>query len=298
MAKNKTYKKYNKNKNKNKNTQKKLKQVKCSPTANKSFTCYSDNSLHLLKKFWNKRHPDSKITSNDSRDIWYKLKNNLSESCNRESCWLRQKFIKGNLNKELLSYTFAPKAPKIWRKNPNEWLTSVDIIKVMKQYEKKYKCFDFIGPSPIDYDYHKLYGECVWEELCNFDVNKHLKDGKFRIGIIFNTDPHYLEGSHWVSLFIDLKKNQIHYFDSVGDATPKRILKFVNTVKKQCNKIGKHMSFIENKVEHQKKNTECGVYSLFFIIEMLKTDKDYMFHKEIPDEEIEKFRKEYFNYYT
>ena len=58
------------------------------------------------------------------------------------------------------------------------------------------------------------------------------------------------------------------------------------------------MSFTENKVEHQKKNTECGVYSLFFIIEMLKTDKDYMFHKEIPDEEIEKFRKEYFNYYT
>ena len=279
-------------------TIKKLKHVKCSPTSSKSYTCYSDDSLHMLKKYWNKRHPDSKIISNDSREIWTSLKSNLHESCNRESCWLRQKFIKGKLNKELMSYTFAPKAPVKWRKNPNEWLTSVDIIRVMKQYEKKYKCFDFIGPSPIDYDHHKMFGECVWEELCNFDVNKHLKDGKFRIGIIFNTDPHYLDGSHWVSLFIDLKKNQIHYFDSVGDSAPKRILKFVNTVKKQCNKIGKSMEFVENKIEHQKKNTECGVYSLFFIIEMLKKDKDFMFHKEIPDDEIEKFRKEYFNYYT
>jgi len=275
----------------------KLKPVKCSPTSEKAYTCYSDDSLHFIKKYWNRRHPDNKITSNDSREIWQDLRNNLANSCNRESCWLRQKFIKGKLNRELMSYTFAPKAPKKWRSNPNEWLTSMDIIRVMKQYERKYKCFDFIGPSPIDYDHHKMYGECVWEELCNFDLKTHIKDGKYRVGIIFNTDPHYLEGSHWVSLFIDIKKLKIYYFDSVGDPIPKRIMKFVNTVRKQGNSMGKKFDFKQNKTPHQKKNTECGVYSLFFIIEMLKKEEPYMFYKEIPDDKMETFRKKYFNLY-
>ena len=41
-----------------------------------------------------------------------------------------------------------------------------------------YKNFEFIGPSPIDYDTHKLYGECVWEELCNFSLNEYIKKGR------------------------------------------------------------------------------------------------------------------------
>ena len=291
------HKKKHSKKHKNHNKTKKLKPVKCSPTSDKSYTCYSDDSLHFIKKMWNRRHPDNKITSNDSREIWKAMRENLANSCNRESCWLRQKFIKKKLNRELLSYTFAPKAPNKWKSNPNEWLTSIDIIKVMKQYEKKYKCFDFIGPSPIDYDHHKMYGECVWEELCNFDLNQQIKSGKSKIGIIFNLDPHYLEGSHWVALYIDFKQKFIYYFDSVGDKCPKQIMKFVKKVKSQGSSKSMEFDFKENKVSHQKKNTECGVYCLFFIIEMLKKEKPYMFEKEIQDEKMERFRKEYFNLY-
>ena len=60
----------------------------------------------------------------------------------------------------------------------------------MKQYEKTYKCFEFIGPSPIDYDKHIAYGECVWEELCEFSLAKTISEGTTKIGIIFNLDPH------------------------------------------------------------------------------------------------------------
>ena len=275
-----------------------LSSVKCSPTSTKKYTCYSDKSLHLMKKYWNKRHPDEKITTNDSRDIWRKLRDALGNTCNRESCWLRQKFMKSNLNSELLNYTFAPKAPKKWHENPNEWLSSVDISRVMKQYERKYPCYDFIGPSPIDYDHHKMYGECVWEDLCNFDLNKQINDRKYKVGIIFNTDPHYLDGSHWVAVFIDIKEEMIYYFDSVGDGPPRRIMKFINKVKKQGNSIGKKFKVKINRTPHQKNDTECGVYALFFIIEMLKIEKPYMFDIEIPDDAMEKFRKKYFNYYT
>ena len=51
--------------------------------------------------------------------------------------------------------------PESWKKKPNEWLSSVDITKVMKQYGSAYRDFEFLGPSPIDYDTHKYNGECV-----------------------------------------------------------------------------------------------------------------------------------------
>ena len=35
----------------------------------------------------------------------------MSDFCNNEKCWLRQQFIKYNLDKNLLSYTFAPDRP-------------------------------------------------------------------------------------------------------------------------------------------------------------------------------------------
>ena len=37
--------------------------------------------------------------------------------------------------------------------------------RIYETYEKANDSFEFLGPSPIDYDTHKAYGECVWEEL-------------------------------------------------------------------------------------------------------------------------------------
>ena len=50
----------------------------------------------------------------------------------------------------------------------------------MKQYEKVYPCFEFMGPSPIDFDKRKMYGECVWEELCHFNLEDQIKKKKKR----------------------------------------------------------------------------------------------------------------------
>ncbi len=211
-----------KNINKNKITRKKkgggkntnsYKKVKCSANDSENeYSCYSSDNLEKMKHLWNARHPDRQINTNDSREIWNMLKENIGSSCNKESCWLRQKFMDGNVSQDLLNYTFSPKSPDSWKKNKNEWLSSVDIEKVMKQYEKKYKCFDFIGPSPIDYDTHKLYGECVWEELCKFNLSNQIKKGKTKIGIVFNTDPHTKDGEHWICLFINIKKKIYNLF--------------------------------------------------------------------------------------
>jgi hypothetical protein len=300
-------KQYNQNQNQKHNHKLKnivieLKQVNCSPKDKNEmndFTCYTDKALFKLRDKWNLRHPDVKITTNEPKEIHGLLKNYLSNVCNKESCWLKQKGEFGNLDEDLKD-SFAPESPTEWKKNPNEWLSSLDIIKVMKQYEKAYKCFDFIGPSPIDFDKRKIYGECVWEELCNFSLEDQIKDGKTKIGIIFNTDPHNKPGEHWISMFINIKKKKIFFFDSVGNKAPKEIMEFVEKVKKQGHNMTPKINFIYDEnhpVEHQYGNTECGIYSLFFIVHMLedKMTENYLKTHKLKDEYMHKFRKVYFN---
>jgi len=307
ISKRKNYRNNNKNSKKIKGGNKskrlsKLKKINCSPKPKgemNEFTCYTDKSLYKLRDLWNARHPDAKISSTNSKEIHSILTKKLEKVCNTESCWLKQKADFGPVSSDF-SESFAPESPPEWKKNPNEWLSSEDIMNVMKQYEKAYKCFDFIGPSPIDFNTKKLYGECVWEELCNFSLANQIKKGKTKIGIIFNTDPHNKPGRHWISLFINIKKKKIFFFDSTGDKMPKQIDDFIENVKKQGLLLKPKIKFIADSnqgIEHQYGNTECGIYSLFFIVHMLedKMTEHYLKTHILKDEYMEKFRHVYFN---
>jgi hypothetical protein len=272
--------------------------LKCSPKIQENdFTCYSNESLMKLKSMWNARHPDVMINSNEPKEIWESLKQHLKNVCDKESCWLKQNFASTGVDKEMLNYTFAPKRPDDWEKNPNEWLNSIDIENVMKQYEKEFPYFDFIGAAPIDFDSPKMYGECVWEELCHFDLNISIRNGKHKVGFVFNTDPHYLSGSHWISMFVDIKQKYIFFFDSTGNPPPKEVKRLIKTIKEQGKAIGIDFRYIENNKHHQKKPTECGVYALFMVINLLRNKmkpEDFIMDT-FPDEEMQKFRGLYFN---
>lgn len=278
-----------------------LKKSKCSPKKSGDvlpYTCYTVKGLHKIRNIWNRKHPDRKILSNEPKNIWKGLHYIFNESCNQESCWIKQKCIKEDIDLETKEYTFAPKAPDSWKKNPNEWLTSTDIVDVMKQYEKKHQNFNFIGPSPIDYDKHLAYGECVWEELCEFSLEKMLSEGKTQIGIIFNLDKHNQPGSHWIAMYINADKRHIYFLDSYGEKMPRQVQKFKTKVQKQSLKVGngKMFKLFENKRRHQYSDSECGMYSLFFIIQLLEGVSFNKFvKKRVKDSYMMKLRKIYFN---
>lgn len=274
-----------------------MKDLVCSPgKKNNKFTCYSHSSLLHLRNLWNYRHPDVPINSENDREIWLQLKSFLQDVCNNEQCWLDQQFSKNKLTVDIIDYTFAPIAPKKWIKNKNEWLTSIDIEKVMQQYEKEFPNFLFLGPSPIDFD-KVIEGECIWEEICKFNVTNILKNKKNKIGLIFNIDPHYKNGSHWVSVFIDLKNQYIIYFDSVADKIPKEIDIFINRVIEQCKYHNIKLKKVIIDKEHQKGDTECGMYCLYFIITLLtKNDYNQFINNRIPDINMENLREVLFNH--
>ena len=292
-------------KNMNKNTErfKKFAKLNCSPKPyNQSleFTCFTSTMLYELQEKWNMRHPTKQINFDDPYSIWEYFKTTFGEVCENEMCWLQQEFAKSSLGKSFL-HSFAPEQPYSWNNNPNEWLSNIDIHKAMKQYETAHNDFLFIGPSPIDFD-NITSGKCVWEDLCKFSLENMLLRNKKKIGIIFNLDNHDEPGSHWVSLYIDIYDRCIYYFDSTRvkvNEVPVEILRFVNKVMLECKeRYDEILDFlVSDKIIHQTKNSECGVYCLYFIISLLsgeKVWKDFL-KTRISDEEIMKYRNIYFN---
>ena len=158
--------------------------------------------LYLLSEF-KKRHED--LTQKD---------------------WLEEKFMRGIPDDEKET-VFRPDGPN----GRFEWLSTLDINKVLKQYEDKYSDFEFMGAVPIDFD----------------DIDVGIRDINY-----------------------DEKFNSKHPI---------------------------HFKFDQNyPVEHQYGNTECGVYSINFILRLLKYgDFDRVTKKRITDKQVNKCRLKYFS---
>jgi hypothetical protein len=282
--------------------------MNCNPAVIKlkvsSESCYTPDIIDKLKQGYNKNHPDNIIQAKSHKLIIDELSKRLK--CNKEDCWLNQ--LPESERKYVDEKIFAPDQPQSWKKNPNEWLSNHDIMDVLHQYEETYPEFKFIGPTPIDFDTvlpnnHKN-GKCVWEDLCNFNLSNTLQKGIKKVGIIFNLDKHDESGSHWVSLFLDIPNRVLFYFDSAGNPTPPEITTLVNRIQKDFHLLqNKGLQYHENYPhQHQKKNTECGMYSLYFIITMLTSNKsnfksniNIFKNGKITDEFVQQFRGKYFN---
>ena len=278
-------------KNKNKNIP-----FICSPRQEQNnFTCFSKKALKKIIEQYNSNNND-KISVKESmnkHELWNNINNKLKSKCDTEYCWIKQRFL--NTSSKSLNKYFKPKKPKKWSKNKNEWLTTIDIEDVLNQYEKKFPEFYFVGAVPIDFDKKLSLGECVINELCNISLKSLLNKNKNKIGVVFNLDKHDEPGSHWVSFFVDLTKDEIYYFDSYGVDEPQEVTELMNRLKEQGNKLGRNIKLFTNQTRHQFKNSECGIYSINFIVRLLEGEnyKDIS-NNIIKDDEIERFRNIFF----
>jgi hypothetical protein len=179
-----------------------------------------------------------------------------------------------------------PRARSGWKKDPDMWLDSTNIADVMNQYEEAYPKFEFMGPFPIDFAAKNPYqkggtARCLMNEVCEFRIQKAMESGTESVGIVYNLDPHFKGGSHWVASFIDIKNHRCLYFDSYGIKPPAQIARFMQWLTTQDSK----MELIYNSKRIQYKNTECGMYSMYFIIRMLMADEFVKFARASPKDD-------------
>ena len=367
-------------------------------------SCMTPLMLEKIKKTYNHAHAANSgkhIISTDAVGIYHELKK--KHLCESERCMIKKAL--GNkhshLYDQMMKEMEAPEHPDDWKKNPNEWLSNVDIDLVMEQYEKTYPEFLFLGPTSINFDERSSDGGCVGpDKICHLTLAKlmAMKPLKRKVGMVFNLSRNDQPGSHWVSLFLHLpevasgherdgvgglglesgveetemgglrrdarmglemaqikgckalldNKHSVSwnentpyafFFDSGGADAPQEVLTMICRFYREwegMKPVGAlSMQYDDNhrtKAEHQMGGTECGMYSLFFIITMLtgicggkaallnarrlkkrevcpkdfrlhgeQDKRDYFLshgkwnHKRIPDRFMQEFRAIYFN---
>lgn len=242
----------------------------CNPTTLNTTrtTCLPQDMLERLRDEWNTRYPNHKIplTIHKKERLWKELRIRLQNkyTCDTEFCAVQE--LGPDDFKTGASKYFRPKKPVGWLNTAKrEWHDTDTLAQVMEQYEGAYPNFDFIGPTPIDFDKKLDFGKCVMDELCQIDLKAAAATGKTAIGIIFNLDAHDKPGSHWVCGYIDLVKKAAYYYDSYGFEPCSEIRRLLRRCHEQgCKQI------VWNDIRHQRKSSECGTYCLYVIISLLK----------------------------
>lgn len=260
---------------------------KCNINNPYDFTCFSMKSLHSIadkldkNSFFKGSINSKKYTAKDKKKLANVISKKLSCSSSLDMCVLKNK----NKFTDEIRNAFKPEKPTGGK---YAWLSSIDIKDVMNQYMKKYPEFIFFGPVPLDFD-------DIYMELAKINM-KSLAKKKKKIGVIINTDTSDKSGEHWISLFCDLENKTICFFDSVGTKPPKQVMVLVRRMMKQARSMGIKLKLIMNTHKRQFSNTECGIFSCYFLISRLQGQScDVIFKdKKVSDKLMKKKRCEYF----
>lgn len=203
--------------------------------------------------------------------------------------WINSKYLElmsEEAKDSLENKVFRPDGPQ----GRFDWLSTIDINKVLYQYEEKYPDFKFLGAVPLD------FMDLDYLPFKTLDLNDLEAEKIKRIGVIFNTDKSHQKGKHWISLFCDFNKSQIYFSDSVGTRAPKEVIDFMQILEEHIkSKKNSNVDIRHNKTQHQKGNSECGVYSINFILRLLKGKSfDHITQKRLTDNQVNKCRIKYF----
>ena len=222
------------------------------------------------------------------RYLLFEFKNRFNG--NNHKKWMKEQFTKlmsEETKDKLDNKIFRPDGPQ----GKFDWLSTIDINQVLYQYEDKYNDFKFLGAVPIDFQ------DLDYLPFKKLDFNEFKRDNINRLGVIFNLDPSYKSGSHWVSLFIDLKDGKAYFADSYATTPPSEVKEFMKKIERYFKDNGiTNPDIRHNKTRHQRGNSECGVYSINFILRLLKGKTfDHICAKRVTDEQVNKCRNIYFN---
>jgi hypothetical protein len=245
---------------------------------------FDDKEVENLRKVYNKEHTrETPIPKGNTQSVWKHIQKRLHDQCDTGAA---ECIINSLLTK--------PKAPGSWKTNPEEWLSSVDIDAVEKQFASLFSDYYYVGTVPIDFGKKSETGACIVDSLCSLNIEGLFNKGYRRIGIVFNTDVSTGPGQHWIALYCDIRPElvfpRVTFFDSYAERPSKEVINLMKRWKISWDSTKIHskpMATTYNKTRHQYENSECGMYCLYFHYCCLL---GIPMQKRIPDEVVRGFR--------
>ncbi len=302
--------------------------MKCAPSKKYADgSCFTEETLKAIAENYNKRNK-SKINVNQPKEkLVQELESKLSDKCNEQTCWLRLDIVKELNNEDVLTNTFRPKGPT----KKYEWLSTTHINDVIEQYHSIHKDFVFLGAVPSDFADLPILGisNLKFEDLEKdgkhkiglvINLDEHWKDGSHWVGLftdlkknqVYFFDSLGRKPIKRIRKYINritkyLYNKKYHENLPINDVIQKvkningkksnkeAVEKLVKNNSHLSNLLGGGFDIRYNHIQHQFDNSECGVYSINFIIRLVSGESfDSVINDITKDEEMNANRKVYF----
>lgn len=264
--------------------------------------CSTKNTLKAMK---NHLH-DKNIKSMDTdKDIVDSIKKDLK--CDTEECVLKNPhFVKDYMKNDIKESLgrIKPDGPS----DSTNLLNNINIDEVLKRltlkhkdlYHMDFQMIDFAGEKDSSGWIIKNGQKITPTELGKIDMATDVTAKNYKtFCVVMNTDVRTGGGIHWFSLFCDFRTNPItiEYFNSSGNKPVKQIQDWLIKTEENLRASGHNAKVVilSGLIHQQDSETECGLYSLYYIWNRLNGIPPQNFqNKRIPDSMMYKFRKHCF----
>lgn len=227
--------------------------------------CSDQFTLEKMKEFINGL--GSPVSTNDASGIIEKAKE--ITKCSSEACVIKSREVSEALGRDhvdkVLANRFKPSGPA----NSTAWLNNDNIDHTIHQWSKIYPKFLHIPFQMIDFDKNETH-------LALVNLVEEYQKGIRRMGCVINTDKSSGSGIHWFCIYIDMtddKKWTLEYFDSAGDYPKKSVHQWLNNQRALLSEAhpGQTVEVVDvtRSNQLQRSSTECGVFSLWYILSRL-----------------------------
>lgn len=284
----------------------------CAPDVSGT-VCSRDHIVKQMKEFVERE--TGKPCNGNNQQILAQITKLLG--CDSESCVLSDKKFQSHVGSETAEREKDERMLPAGPRNTTALLNNVNIDETLQKYTNKHPNFHHIPFRMIDFalteprefiERHKrgINIEEVKSKMLTFLNPEYLvQSGKNCVGVVLNTDVHTGGGKHWFALFLDFRnphKITLEYFNSSGNIPMHEVHEFMVNFQRKVIKLFPQADCSIEVVSHkqiQDSKTECGVYSLYFIIsrvEGISLDEFQQLIKSrgIPDEKMMEYRKHLF----
>ena len=134
----------------------KVTRKKCSNFKTRKISCFTTKKLQELRKIWNKANTNKRIRRKDilttnkkisKKKLWKELsiRLNTEDDSKWKSILSRSDNISIKSINKITEDVFAPKVPYSWDKKPDTWLSTDDIVEILKYFEKNIQNLNFMN---------------------------------------------------------------------------------------------------------------------------------------------------------
>ncbi len=217
--------------------------------------------------------------------------------CTNEKCVLESSIVKTRDTKQIIDDNIDSNIKPSGPRNNTSWLSNDNIESAFDMYKESHPEFVYYPCSLMDFDTET-------PEMERTTILDQLRNGYRVIACILNTATKP-PGEHWVTFLVDCRNRNrytIEYFNSTGHKPPKPVVKLMQKTEEYLNEWIKERGYqtvveqFVNTKSHQNSNTECGMYSCYYVLARLEDISIEKFKENpIPDDAMIMFRRRIFS---